>query len=182
MKCPVCSQNTLFQVDLEDGLKALQCKQCKGIWIPSMNYYRWLKNIETLPDNLEPADFMSIEENQAMKLSPETGRGLRRYKVFPDVEFYIDRDESTNSIWLDANEWEYLKSRNVHDNLHLIFMPKWQKALRDEESRKVFEELYKQRFGEDDYKRLKDIREWIYSHPKGGAMISYLTDSNPYKG
>jgi hypothetical protein len=37
------------------------------------------------------------------------------------------------------------------------------------------------RFGDEDYARIKEIRAWLEQHPQRGALIAYLSDKDPYE-
>ena len=56
-----------------------------------------------------------------LKLCPESGRILARYKILPDTEFYLDRCGHCNGIWFDKNEWDALVEHNLHDNVNEFF-------------------------------------------------------------
>ena len=181
MNCPICKKESLKPKTLLDDLRAYQCDGCNGIWIPSERYYKWLRKLENTPEIEEMVEPIPLNETPVVKISPETGSILRRYQIWSNKEFFIDRDEKTQSIWLDKGEWEYLLEHHLHDNIHLFFMPQWQKHIRDEESKRTFESLYLERFGAEDYAHIKDIREWIYNHPKSNLLIAFLLDKDPYK-
>ena len=160
----------------------MNCPVCqKDIWLPSGKYFHWLKHQPDTPETQEVITPVPVEDTSYAKISPETGSILRRYKVWPNQDFYIDRDERTQSIWLDHGEWEYFKTHNLHDNIHLFFMPQWQKQLNDQELRASLEKRYIERFGQEDYARIKEIREWIYAHPHSNTLLAFLMDKDPYK-
>ena len=184
MKCPVCRKQTLRKCLLEEDLPAYECKKCGGIWIPAIKYWKWLKkrdnaSLETPID--EGSLPLPVEEATPAKLCPECGRFLRRYKVWPNIEFYLDRCAHCRSVWFDKDEWAVLRSRNLHKQIHLFFTDIWQDGLRTEESRERFEKMYRERFGEEDYAKLKEIRAWLNQHPQRGAFWAYLSDSDPYR-
>ncbi|NCC62740.1 MAG: hypothetical protein EOM12_17810 [Verrucomicrobiae bacterium] len=82
--------------------------------------------------------------------------------------------------WLDKNEWEALKAKNLHDELYKVFSTKWQHQIREDHLREKLNQVYIKRFGEDVYKKLIDVREWIQAHPQKAALMAYLADDDPY--
>jgi hypothetical protein len=84
-------------------------------------------------------------------------------------------------VWFDRDEWAYLRSRSQHDEVHLFFSDPWQEKLRAEETRQRMEQIYLDRFGAEDYARLKELRAWLDQHPQRGALLAYLADKDPYR-
>jgi hypothetical protein len=63
----------------------------------------------------------------------------------------------------------------------MIFSDIWQERLQAEEQRRRLEKMYLERFGEEDYAKIKEIRAWLRGHPLGGALVAYLSDKDPYR-
>jgi len=182
MECPVCKKRSLRKHLLEAELPAYRCRHCEGIWISAAQYWKWLKTREDHPAQIAREEMpLPVEESAQAKLCPECGRILRRYKIWPNVEFYLDRCGHCMSVWFDKDEWVALRTRGAHDEVHLFFMDIWQDKLRAEESRQRMEKMYRERFGEEDYAKLRDIRAWLEQHPQHGALVAYLTDRDPYR-
>ena len=40
--------------------------------------------------------------------------------------------------------------------------------------------MFLDRFGEDDYSKIKTIREWLTDNPNRNALIAYLIDDDAY--
>ncbi len=64
----------------------------------------------------------------------------------------------------------------------MFFTDVWQQRLKNEEMRRRFEKMYLEKFGDEDYRKIKEIRDWLENHPQGGGLLTYLTDRDPYKG
>ena len=181
MKCPVCTEHTLEEYLLEAGLPAYRCQTCEGVWVSGRQYWAWLRAHEDQPERQEAEEQpLPVEKATQAKLCPECGRFLRRYKVWPNVDFYLDRCSHCRSIWFDRDEWAVLKARGLHDDVHLFFMDIWQEDLRQEETRQRLDEIYRTRFGETDYARIREIRAWLEEHPLRSALLAFLTDRDPY--
>lgn len=176
MKCPVCKTKSLVNNELEKGLQTLKCEDCGGQWIKSFQYWKWFeKHGDILPEKPESeAAELPVEESKEIKICPECGHFLTRRKVGHGISFRIDRCATCGGIWLDKNEWEILKSRNLHDEIHLVFGAAWQDGIVKEDIQKGIEEKFKEIFGEGDYAKLKEIKSWIDSHPKRNSIIGFL--------
>lgn len=181
-KCPVCKGLNLTETMLQDGLLANQCENCHGIWISSTSYFAWLKlHGPDLPTKEADKKIVPQWGTKELKLCPDCGKILSRYKVFPNQEFFLDHCGSCNGVWFDQNEWEYLAAQNLHDNVNSFFTKPWQKHIHEEETKVVLDKLYLERFGEDDYARLKEFQKWLASHPQRSMMLAYLQADDPYK-
>ncbi len=182
MRCPVCKEHTLGPIILLDGLPASQCSNCMGVSIPANAYMTWRR---TLGHEFPPKEgAMEIDpswEVKELKLCPDCGHIMARYKVLPDTEFYVDRCRSCNGIWLDQHEWEVLIDRNLHDNLNEFFTRPWQDNLRAVETKNHLDQIYLEKLGEADYENVKQVREWLVNHPMQGMLLAFLQAEDPYK-
>jgi Zn-finger nucleic acid-binding protein len=181
MKCPVCKTAELNELNLEKNLLANGCENCGGRWISSTEYWNWLQQHDpSLPEQpFAEVDFQ-VDDTIKAKLCPDCGHILLKYKVGHGLDFFLDHCDNCNGIWLDQHEWEVLKVRNLHDELHRIFTTAWQKQVREEEIREKFEQFYAKKFGEADYAEIKRIREWLEQHSQRSALLAFLSDDNPY--
>ncbi|MFZ6030294.1 MAG: zf-TFIIB domain-containing protein [Chloroflexota bacterium] len=182
MKCPVCRIDSLEPCTLVDDLGAHRCRQCSGTWVPSLNYFAWLRRRDiSSPDKAPGGERLPAWDTQQAKICPDCGHVLARYKVWPHVEFFIDHCGHCNGTWFDRNEWQVLEAHNLHDNLNEVFTGPWQRRLKEEEARQVLEVVYAARFGEADYARVRDVRAWLQSHPQSAMLLAYLSAKDPYK-
>jgi hypothetical protein len=83
-------------------------------------------------------------------------------------------------VWFDRNEWDVLVAHNLHDKVNQFFTQPWQNRLRAEEARLKLDQLYHDRFGNDDYARIKDVRQWLQAHPQRGMLLAFLQADDPY--
>jgi Zn-finger nucleic acid-binding protein len=139
------------------------------------------KHDPTLPEKPFAEVSFQVDDTMKAKLCPDCGRILIKYKVGHGIDFFLDHCNGCNGIWLDKNEWEVLKSRNLHDELHRIFTTSWQKEILEEQIKEKLEKFYAKKFGEKDYEELKRIRQWIEQHSQRSSLLAYLNDENPYK-
>ncbi len=182
MKCPVCQTIDMEPTSLDRGLPAFTCEDCGGIWVSSTQYFDWLdEHGSNLPERPYTGQPLHTPDPNQAKICPDCGHLLRRYKVWPDVEFSLDHCNTCNGIWFDANEWEVIVARNLHDDLHTFFTKSWQEKLRKIEARHREEAIYLARFGPDDYARIQDIRKWLDDHPRRAALLAFLQAEDPYQ-
>lgn len=180
MNCPVCREHELSSTDLDSDLAALHCANCGGNFLRGANYWNWLETHgENLPEQPPAPDEPQPGEDVKAKLCPECRAIMIKYHVGHETTFTLDQCPACKGIWLDRNEWEILKSRNLHDDLNRIVTEPWQlEAHRDEKKRRL-EQLYATKFGAEDYAELKRIREWLDQHAKRQELLAFLSDENP---
>jgi Zn-finger nucleic acid-binding protein len=182
MKCPVCRNTLLDQIRLEEGLPARQCPNCQGVSISSNVYLNWRRTLEReFPPKEGAIEIDPSWEVKELKICPDCGHIMARYKIFPDTDFYVDRCRNCNGIWLDQHEWDVLLDRNLHDNLNEFFTRPWQDSLRAAETRNHLERIYLERLGEKDYEHVKQVREWLKEHAMRGMLLAFLEADDPYK-
>lgn len=182
MKCPICKMDSLGTITLIESLPASQCSNCGGVWIDSNAYLAWWKGKgEDMPPNPVDSQMDPTWNVDELKLCPNSGHILARYKIFPDTEFYLDRCGHCNGIWFDKNEWDALVERNWHDNVNEFFTRPWQDDIRAAEARNHMDRLYLEKFGAADYERIKQLREWLKDHPRKGMLFAYLQADDPYR-
>jgi len=115
-----------------------------------------------------------IQDSSAVKLCPECGKFLLRFKVGHGLNVFIESCSGCVGVWLDEHEWDALRNRNLHDELHRVFSTSWQKQLREADRAKRIEEATIKQLGVEDYKRLREIHAWIQEHPKRNEILTYL--------
>ena len=182
MKSPVCGTAKLGEIQFEAKLTALHCPRCNGHWIPSENYWQWIKEHgKALPEN--PASFYSVPEADTQKalLCPECGRILQKYRLGPDIKFRLDHCGACGGVWFDRAEWEVLKDRCLHDHLHEFFTDAWQKKIRADQARERAIAIYREKFGPEDYEKILGLKNWIEAHPLKRALMDFLTDPDPFE-
>jgi Zn-finger nucleic acid-binding protein len=125
------------------------------------------------PEPGEPDD-LEVQESQRIKTCPECNHFLIRYRVGHGLDFSIDRCGACGGLWFDQNEWEILKLRNLHDDVHLIFSAAWQlRAAREEEVQRRRDRLLKQ-LGAEDFSEVERMHNWLRTHPRRSTILAYL--------
>lgn len=181
MNCPVCKYESLEMQEIEPNLFAEVCSKCHGKWISSENYQKWLELRGAILPELPASESaeMTIPEFELARLCPKDRRILIKYKVGRNLSFSIDRCGNCGGVWLDDTEWALLKERNLHDELNKFFTDHWQDEVQREETRKTLEQIYKEKFGEVDYTKIKDFKVWMNDHEKSGEIMAFIRDKNP---
>ncbi len=182
MKCALCRTETLEPIKLENNLQAYRCTTCHGVWLTSADYWQWLEQHgPNLPETLVPTGVPVLGESDQAKVCPSCGHILLSYHIGHEVSFTLDRCGNCNGIWFDAQEWEILRQRNLHDDLHMMFTAAWQRQVRQEEHKRALQAIYTDKLGAEDYAELRRIKSWLYAHPQRVAMLAYLNEEDPYK-
>lgn len=181
MICPVCKNVSLSDSVLEYGLNGYHCAECNGNWVRYNDYRDWMekKAFYNTPI-LASMDLKPESDSKKACLCPDCGRILIKYRASIDLPFSIDHCSSCGGVWLDNMEWESLIKSNLHDQLYKVFTEPWQQKLKKDVSKKHIEEKYVKKFGNEDYLKLIEIREWIHKSNHKEEMLAFLLDEDPY--
>lgn len=181
MNCPVCRSEELTALELEANLSSLNCSKCGGNWVPGFTYWTWLEQHgPNLPERMEPLEEQPATDNLEMKMCPECMSLMFQYRVGHGLGFSLDQCAGCKGIWFDRDEWETLKSRNLHDDVHAIFTAPWQAAASREDRMQRLEQMYERKLGVDDYAQAKQVRAWLDSHPRRHELLAFLIDRDPF--
>jgi Zn-finger nucleic acid-binding protein len=181
MNCPVCGASELISAELESDLTSWHCPDCGGNWIRGAEYWRWLEEHgPNLPERADQDSGLTLAEPGKHIDCPECRFRMVKYLVGHGFTFTLDQCGGCKGIWLDRNEWEALKERNLHDDVHAMFTSFWQAEAQREVRRKRLEEIYISRFGADDYAEITRIRAWLGSRSNKHELVAYLTDQDPF--
>src|SRR6478609_3735161 len=176
LKSPV-SGKPMEPVSLESGLQAYRCADSGGHYITSQAYLQWLQQqparLPHLPEPAEPAG-LAADSSKAL-FCPESGTLMSRFKVGHGFTFSIDRS-ITGGVWLDGGEWEALRQRNFHDEIHLVFTAPWQKHVRTAHAQATYEETLRSALGADLLDRLTALRSELMDHPHRNLALAYLAE------
>jgi Zn-finger nucleic acid-binding protein len=178
LRSPVAPNEELITLEVEPGLEAFGCPVTRGIWIPLQSYLNWKQSyageIRPLPPGYKPE---ALEDtDRSALLCPESGCLLIRYRVGHGLKFHIEHSPQTGGVWLDAGEWEALKSKGLHDELHLIFSASYQHKIQTEAFDEQLHDRFKARIGEKDFRRAVDFSQWLRQHPRKRDIMAFLRD------
>ena len=179
MNCPSCRSGYLKPAYLEEQFLCHTCSSCGGNWILLRDYLAWR---DKHPDFHfeEPSIEASAHESKQALICPVSGALMLKYRISKDNDHRIDLSPKVYGIWLDKGEWELLKAEGLAGSLNSIFTEPWQRHIREESAKEVFEALYLEEFGEADYSKIKAMRAWIDAHPEKHHLLAYLLADDPY--
>lgn len=180
MKCPVCKTSGLTPTDLESGLPAFRCDNCSGKWIRGAQYWKWLEAHPNLPERAAEDSDLTLAEPGKPIDCPECRFRMVKYLVGRGFSFTLDHCQGCKGIWLDRNEWEALKARNLHDDVNSMLTAFWQDEAQKEGRKKRMEQIYMGRFGAEDYMEIERIRAWLGTRQNKQELLAYLTDKDPF--
>ena len=185
-KCPICKTAALQLSPLDGELIAHACPQCRGLWIAPKDYWKWVEAKGPMSPEVPAAPAsplnLPVKETETPKFCPDCGRFLRRHKVGHGVSFSIDRCGTCGGFWLDANEWEMLRSRGMHDRLHFVASDAWQAEIARQDREKGHEQIVKEKLGAEDLEKIKAIKAWMDGHPRRVELYAFLLDKKPEAG
>ena len=180
MNCPVCKSSELIPTELEASLPAFRCDNCEGKWIRGAQYWKWLEEHSNLPERTVEDTGLTLGEPGKPIDCPECRFRMVKYLVGHGFSFTLDHCQGCKGIWLDRNEWEALKARNLHDDVNAMLTAFWQDEAEKEVRKKRMEQIYIGRFGADDYAEIEKIRVWLSTRSNKQDLLAYLTDKDPF--
>jgi Zn-finger nucleic acid-binding protein len=181
MNCPVCRTPELVIKELEPNLSSRQCPDCRGNWIAGAEYWKWVEEHATdEPERVHNHETLWLAERGLPIDCPECRFRMVKYLAGRGLPFSVDHCHGCKGIWLDGNEWEALRKRNLHDDLNLMFTSFWQTEAQRIERKKKMEQIYVGRFGDDDYAEIKRIRFWLEGKTNREELLAYLIDKDPF--
>ncbi|GAA0858739.1 zf-TFIIB domain-containing protein [Aliiglaciecola litoralis] len=179
MNCPKCDHGNLIPSYLELFFCAHTCNQCGGNWILIEDYVNWK---EQHPEyefvDVEVND--DIDDSKRAMLCPMSGLIMRKLKIAKETSHRLDYSAPVGGVWMDKGEWELLKQAGLAGSINTILTEHWQHMIREQRTEETFDMLYRAKFGEADYDKVKELRAWLIAHPKKADIRSFLLANDPY--
>lgn len=180
MNCPICKKHSMSEAELASGLMGLACGECSGVWVDRAKYDLWRAGKPgDLPETDTPAQ-ITVSDIQGAKICPKCGHLLLPYRVGHGLSFSIDYCSACGGVWCDRHEWDAIKAKNLHDNLHDIVSQHWQKAVRQAGMQEAIEQTYARHLGES-YAKAREFKAWLNGEPRKDLILAYL-DASPKSG
>lgn len=178
MQSPVDSRATLTRFNLLPSLEAWRCPSTNGVWIDGEAYWKWLLKQPNFPDvgHSVPSEPVRVDDTDRVLISPRSGRIMSKFRVGLDLGFQIDFDRVSGGFWLDHNEYEALKAREMHDELHLICDSTYQQKLRELESAERRHDALRESLSPDGKSKVESLAEWANSHPDKEMIRAYFLE------
>jgi len=174
MNCPV-DHARMHRVELEAGLPAFTCDSCAGHWFRFGDYLTWRErqpgNVPEVPP--EAGGELAVASDGRVRRCPDCDHLLARHRVGHGVPFALDRCGGCHGVWFDRAEWETLRARGLHDDVHQMFGPGWQFAARAEDRRQRVEAQFQRQLGTD-YDRTREFAAWVAAHPRRSEILAYV--------
>lgn len=155
-----------------------------GWWLRHQDILKWRMqaiDVDVIDDDDEEdvaiaSEQLVLTDSASGKRCPEDGAFLIRYRVGHDLPFHIDRCGHCCSVWLDPGEWDALRQAGLARSLHLIATAPWQKAVREQITKEVYESRVASILGPDDYHKVNEMLDWMKVHPKLDTITAYLNE------
>ncbi|TVZ39701.1 TFIIB-like protein [Alteromonadaceae bacterium 2753L.S.0a.02] len=170
MKCCSCKNADLEPMELEHGLLAATCPQCHGSLLPLMNYRYWADHNE----HVSAASTELAQEPEGAKNCPKCNRMMTKYRIDTATNNRIELCAHCDEVWLDAGEWNLIKTLKLHDKLSSVFTEAWQRNLRKQKEKASLYTHFETLLGEQDFSRAREFKEWLEVHPKKSDIRHFV--------
>ena len=180
MQCITCN-GQLEQREVQHGLHADACQQCDGVWLDLNQYQQWLLDSQVILHEIDDPSVLEVAESSPNALfCPDCHGILQKFRLSANVPVRIDRCLPCHKVWLDAAEWQLLYQQEATADLLKVLSDQGQRYIRKVETRERMANVYRQRFGADDYAQAAAMREWLQQHPQRRQILAYLSAADPY--
>lgn len=180
MKCTACQQGNLVPSFLDALFRSHTCNNCGGNWILIEDYISWKERHPEHVFDDTGVESVEAEDTVGALICPVTGGIMSKFRITKDNAHRIDYSARVGGVWLNKGEWEMLVAEGLAGNLNSILTDSWQKRIRQEKTSDTFEQLYRSKFGDADYQKACDVREWLHSHSQKSDLRAFLMAENPY--
>ncbi len=178
MQCPLCKKHTMALVEVAQDLTGSVCSACSGVWLDRARYDAWRVRLRgDLPETATPVQ-LDVSDNHKAKLCPQCGHMLLPYRVGHGLSFSIDYCGACGGVWCDRGEWDAIKAKNLHDNLHDIVSQNWQAAVRQSDVQASIEQSYARHLGPN-YAKARELKSWLHGQSQKALILAYLADPKP---
>lgn len=175
LKSPITGK-PMSKVALDQGLEAFHCPDSGGHYIPAVCYMKWLEKQPSRLPQLPESDpkVENVSDSTTALLCPESGTVMQRFRVGHGFTFAVNRS-ITGGIWLDGGEWDALRQRNFHDEIHLVFTAPWQRQVRNERAEATYSDRLQSALGPEILERLDFLCRELENHPQRNLAVAYLS-------
>jgi Zn-finger nucleic acid-binding protein len=181
MQCTGCQTGTLTPSFIEGLFRANTCSHCGGDWVLIEDYAAWR---ERHPDYEFAKDIhfeeISIVDTKEAMLCPLTQTIMRKFKISATNTHRLDYSAAVGGLWLDKGEWELLVRGGLAGSLNALVTDSWQRRIRQTSAKDSFVDIYHDKFGNDVYAKIKEMRTWLNTQPQKADLRAYLMAEDPY--
>lgn len=178
MKCTSCKQGELIPSFIDGQFRAHTCSNCNGNWILIEDYVAWKERNPNY--SFDESVHCEVDETKQALLCPVTGTIMLKFCISTTTKHRIDYSTSVGGVWLDKGEWELLKEEGLAGSLNAVLTAHWQRKIRINSTKENFSEIYKDKFGNESYGKVKELREWLYQQPNKADLRAYILAEDPY--
>ncbi len=178
MKCTSCNSGQLSPSFMDGQFRSHTCSNCDGNWILVEDYIYWKERNPQF--SFRAGSTYEAEDTKTAMLCPVTGLIMRKLRLSNNTVHRLDYSASVGGIWLDKGEWELLKDEGLAGSLNSVLTAHWQRNIRIDSTKDNFSEIYKEKFGQVSYDKVKELREWLSQQPNKADLRAYLLADDPY--
>lgn len=181
MKCTACGKGTLNPSFIDGLFRAHTCTDCAGDWILIEDYAAWReRNPEyEFAQDIQFEEVEATEKKEAI-LCPVTHTIMRKFKVSASNSHRLDYCSAIGGLWLDKGEWELLIREGLAGSLNALVTDSWQRKIREDSAKEHLADIYRDKFGDDVYSKIKEMREWLQTQHNKADLRAYLMAEDPY--
>lgn len=181
MNCTSCKNGALIPSFIEGQFRSHTCSNCQGNWILIEDYVSWKeRNADYQFSEDITMEESEITDSKKALLCPASGTIMRKFRISSTNVHKLDYSSVVGGLWLDKGEWELLKSDGLAGCLNAMVTQSWQRNIRLNNAQQNFAEIYKDKFGANNYLKLAEIRMWLDSQDQKSDMRAYLLAEDPY--
>lgn len=174
MQCPRCKTERMQATKLEEGLSAMGCGKCGGALVSLLYYRDWVERCDPITDSGEKQAVEDIDETHAAMPCPKCRRLMLKFRISGCSSNRLDLCSSCDEAWLDAGEWEQLKSLELSKAMPQVFTEEWQRRIRTQVMEETRLNRLAQIVGDDDLQQAKDVREWLRNHTNKVDIVHFI--------
>lgn len=180
MKCPKCKSPDLHPTKMDQGLSAMGCNECQGVFVSLLYYRDWAERFGIAPstDESMQAKEMQMEDAEntyAAMGCPKCSRIMTKYRISSEYNNRLDLCANCDEAWLDKGEWSLLKSLNLGSKIPAVFTEQWQRQVRKQVTEDIRRKQFVNILGEDIVKESDSIRQWLNDSPQRAQILQYLS-------
>jgi len=178
-RCPKCKLSTLAPAQgafakSELPERALECSQCRGLWVPHsiIDFWRNQPSVE-----IEAGEMPSIPPDDRRTGLCPFGHGiLIRARVEADRPFHVERCSACRGVWLDKGEWQRLAVGHFLEHLDDLWDPDWRKRQRNEQAHLEMDASLQSRLGPELYEQLERAILPLARHPASAQVLAWIKE------
>lgn len=181
MNCTSCNEGRLLPSFIDGQFRAHTCNSCGGNWVLIEDYVAWKERNQDY-QFFEDISFSEdeVEDSKRALLCPVSGTIMRKFRISAHNEHKLDYSSVVGGLWLDKGEWELLKNEGLAGSLNAVVTQNWQKDIREQNTKQTLTDVYKAKFGEETYEKIKELRHWLLAQDQKADLRAYLMAEDPY--